>query len=167
MEMKFNLILVLSTALIPLVIGFIWYNPKVFGNIWMKEVGLKMEDGQNVNLTKLLLMSLVYSIMTLFILTPIVIHQFGIFSTLATQDAFVPNSENAKLFSSLIEKYGTNFRTLKHGALHGFLTGVFLVLPIVGTSSLYENRSWKYVLISSGFWIVNFMIMGAIICAYA
>lgn len=53
MDIKLNWILVLSTALIPLVMGFIWYNPKVFGNIWMKEIGLKMEEGQNVNLTKL------------------------------------------------------------------------------------------------------------------
>lgn len=32
---------VLIAALLNMVVGSIWYAPKVFGNIWMKEVGLK------------------------------------------------------------------------------------------------------------------------------
>ena len=53
MEMKFNLILVLSTALIPLVIGFIWYNPKVFGTIWMNEIGMTEEKAKQGNMAKI------------------------------------------------------------------------------------------------------------------
>jgi hypothetical protein len=30
-----NPIAILGAALIPTVIGFLWYNPKVFGNAWM------------------------------------------------------------------------------------------------------------------------------------
>ena len=48
---------------------------------------------------------------------------------------------------------------------HGFLVGLFLALPVIGTNSLYEKRSFKYVLVTGGFWIVCFMIMGGIICA--
>lgn len=167
MDIKLNWLIILSTAIIPLITGFIWYNPGVFGKIWMNETGVKMDDAKNVNMAKIMLISIIYSLLITMVLTPIVIHQFGFFSMLATPDAFDPNSENAKLFSSLIEKYGNNFRTFKHGAFHGFLTGIFLVLPVVGTSSLYEGRSWRYVLVTCGYWILNFMLMGGIICAFA
>jgi len=30
-------------ALVPTIIGFIWYNPKVFGTAWMASAGLTME----------------------------------------------------------------------------------------------------------------------------
>jgi hypothetical protein len=42
------------------------------------------------------------------------------------------------------------FRTFKHGALHGFLSGLFLALPIIGTNALFE-RSFKYTLVTGGF----------------
>ena len=38
--MNINFLALLLAALSTLVVGFIWYNPKVFGNIWMKEAGL-------------------------------------------------------------------------------------------------------------------------------
>jgi hypothetical protein len=69
-------------------------------------------------------------------------------------------------YAAFLADYGTAYRTFKHGALHGFLTGLFLVLPILGTNALYEKRSFKYTLVTSGFWIVCLMIMGGIICAW-
>jgi hypothetical protein len=62
--------------------------------------------------------------------------------------------------------YGSAYRTFKHGALHGFMTGLFLALPMVGTNALYERRSYKYTLIVGGYWCISFMIMGGIICAW-
>ncbi len=31
MMMKLNFLIILAAALIPMVMGFIWYNPKIFG----------------------------------------------------------------------------------------------------------------------------------------
>ena len=31
---------VIVGAFVPMVMGFIWYNPKVFGNAWMKSLGI-------------------------------------------------------------------------------------------------------------------------------
>ena len=41
-----NFIAVLIAAVVPMVMGFIWYNPKVFGTIWMKETVLTQEEIQ-------------------------------------------------------------------------------------------------------------------------
>jgi hypothetical protein len=44
------------------------------------------------------------------------------------------------------------------------MTGLFLILPVTGVGALYERRSFKYVLVSGGYWVISMMIMGGIIC---
>ena len=41
---EFKLWVFALAALVPLVIGFIWYNPKVFGSAWIKATGLTEEQ---------------------------------------------------------------------------------------------------------------------------
>ena len=41
-----NLIVSALAALFPLALGFVWYNPKVFGNAWMAGAGLTQETAQ-------------------------------------------------------------------------------------------------------------------------
>ena len=41
--MLFNPIAVIVAALSTFIVGFIWYNPKVFGTIWMQESGMTEE----------------------------------------------------------------------------------------------------------------------------
>ena len=42
--MEFNPIALFLSAIVTLAVGFIWYNPKVFGTIWMRENNLTPED---------------------------------------------------------------------------------------------------------------------------
>lgn len=35
---------------ISLIVGAIWYNPKVMGTLWMKETGVTEEDAKNANM---------------------------------------------------------------------------------------------------------------------
>ena len=39
----FNIPVVLGAALIPTIVGFIWYNPKVMGEAWMKAAEMTEE----------------------------------------------------------------------------------------------------------------------------
>lgn len=50
--MPFNLIAVLVSSLVTLLVGFVWYNPKVFGTIWMQETGMTEEKAQKSNMLK-------------------------------------------------------------------------------------------------------------------
>ncbi|MFI0491442.1 DUF1761 domain-containing protein [Flavobacterium sp.] len=160
--MEINWIALLLAALSTLVVGFIWYNPKVFGAIWMKETGIKMEGGKpnGSEMAKLLGISLIYAFMISIILQFNVIHQFGAFSMTGGDILHAKPSYNA-----FMADYIDAFRTFKHGAFHGFLVGLLLALPMIGTNSLYEKRSFKYVLVTGGYWIVCFTIMGGIICS--
>lgn len=158
--MEFNFLALLLAALSTLVVGFIWYNPKVFGTIWMNETGMTEEKAKGSNMALIFGMSVVYAFFIAFVLQFLTIHQFGAFGMIGGDVA------NAKpSFTAFMGDYGDTFRSFKHGALHGFFTGLFLMLPVVGTNALYEKRSWKYTLVTGGFWIVCAMIMGGIICS--
>ena len=69
-------------------------------------------------------------------------------------------------YTAFMADYGNAFRTFKHGALHGFSGGLFIVLPITAINGLFEQKSWKYILVNAGFWIVSMTIMGSIICGW-
>ncbi|MEZ4805744.1 MAG: DUF1761 domain-containing protein [Bacteroidia bacterium] len=164
-----NFVAVLVAALIPMIVGMIWYNPKVFGNAWMKSIGVndaeEMKKGANMAL--IFGMSFVFALMLALILNPIVIHQMGIESL----KQGLPDAQKTGTLTMMVNgepfEYANLFRTFKHGAFHGVLAGLFIALPIIGTSSLYERRGFKYIAISAGFWIVNMALMGGLICAWA
>ena len=52
------------------------------------------------------------------------------------------------------------------GAFYGFLTGFGWVAFANAVNSLYEQRSWKYMLIIGGYWTVAFTVMGLILGAW-
>ena len=157
--MEINFLALLLAALSTLVVGFIWYNPKVFGTIWMKETGINPEEGKKPNMILLFGVSILYAFFIAFVLQMITIHQFGALGMIGGDIATAKPS-----YTAFMADYGDAFRTFKHGALHGTMTGLFLVLPVIGTNALYEKRSFKYTLVTGGFWIVCFAIMGGIIC---
>ena len=158
--MPFNPIACLVAALSTFLVGFIWYNPKVFGTIWMNETGMTEEKAQKGNMIKIFGLTLVFSLMISFMVVPsMVIHQIGAFQLVGGDE------NNASLLEFLKDK-GDAFRSFKHGALHGFFAGLMFVLPLTAINSLFEQKSWKYILITSGYWIVSLTIMGAIICGW-
>lgn len=163
--MEINWYIVLATGLIPNIIGFLWYGP-LFGKAWVVEAGVNPKP-ENVNMLKMTLLTLIFGVMLATALTTLVIHQMSVQSALMSEDFFNPDSEVNKYFMDFMSRYGENFRTFKHGALHGFMAGLFIFFPIMGCNALYEGKSWKYTLINTGFWTVCAMIMGGIICAFA
>jgi hypothetical protein len=41
---EINYLAVLFATIATMIIGFLWYSPILFGNVWMKQIGLKEED---------------------------------------------------------------------------------------------------------------------------
>lgn len=159
--MEFNFIAIIVAALVPLIVGFIWYNPKVFGNAWMQASGMTEEQIKGGNMAKIFGLSLLFAFLLAFMLPTLVNHQMAAVS-LTGGDV-----ENAlPSFQAFMDDYGDAFRTFKHGVLHGVLAGIFIALPILGTNALFERKSAKYILINSGYWIVTLGIMGGIICGW-
>lgn len=159
--MEINILALIVAAASTLVVGFIWYNPKVFGTAWMNEAGMTEEKMKGANMALIFGLSLLFAFLLALEMQFITIHQWGAVSTVGGDPSTALPS-----YEAFMNDYGDAFRTFKHGALHGFLAGIFIALPIIGTNALYERKSWKYILINVGFWTVCMTIMGAIICGW-
>lgn len=161
--MEFSLLAALLAALSSFVVGFIWYNPRVFGTIWMKEAGLTQEQIAKGNMLKTFGLTFLYSLMFAFMMPTLVIHQMGAISMVGGP-ALVENAKPSYL--AFMADYGTVFRTFQHGALHGFISGIFLATPVIAINGLFEQKTWKHMAIQAGYWIVTMTIMGSIICGW-
>ena len=159
--MEINFLALIVAALSTLVVGCIWYNPKVFGNIWMRESGLTEEKMKGANMPVIFLLAIFFAFLIAMVLQFLTIHQWGALGMIGGD---VPHAKPS--FGAFMTDYGTAFRSFKHGALHGFLAGLFLAFPMIATNALFERKSWKYTFINSGYWAVCFMIMGGIICSW-
>lgn len=165
--MEFNIIILGVAAIVPMLTGFIWYGPMLFQNTWMKEAGVTEESMKGGNMALIFGSAYVLSLLLTMGLMPIVIHQMGIFSTLVGEPGFNDQAGEAyDTFLSLTNTYGDRFRTFKHGLFHGTITGFFIALPILGTQALFERKSFKYVAINAGYWIVTLALMGGVICQW-
>ncbi len=163
--MNYNEIFLFVAALIPLIIGFIWYNPMVFGKVWMKVSNLTEADMKRSNLA--LIFGLTY-VLGLFIaagLMGIVIHQQGIYSLFA-DNLTSGDVEIKAMVNNIMDKYGDKHRSFGHGALHGGIAAIMLALPVVAINALFERRSWKYIAIHAGYWFVTLTLMGGLICQF-
>ncbi len=159
--MEWNIWAVVVAALVTLPIGFIWYNPKVFGTIWMRESGMTEEKAKGANMAKVFGLTILFSFMIAFMLPQIVIHQVGAMQLIGGD---VTNALPS--YHAFINDYANHHRSFGHGVLHGAMTGIFLALPIVGINSLFERKSAKYIFINAGYFIVSLAVMGGIICAW-
>ena len=48
-----NFLAIAAAAVSTLVVGFVWYHPKVFGTVWMREAGLTEEQLKKGNMLKI------------------------------------------------------------------------------------------------------------------
>lgn len=142
--MDVNFLSIAAAALSTFMVGFIWYNPKTFGAAWMETIGMTEEKARKGN------MALIFG------LSFVVAFLLGFYLYLTVNFGGGPGME-----------HGTpEFQTFKHGAFHGAFTGLLVALPVIVTISLFEQRSFKYMFIHAGYWIVSMTLMGGIVCMW-
>ena len=163
-----NILAVLVAAIVPMAIGMVWYNSKTFGNAWMKETGLTEEELRKANMVKVFGFSVLFSMMLSMVLQFNVIHQFGILSSFydyREQIKDITTPEGA-LYKQVMDLVGTGHRTFGHGMLHGVTTALFFVLPVIGINSLFERKTFKFIFIHVGYWVITLGIMGGILSVW-
>jgi hypothetical protein len=167
--MKINFLVILAATLVPLVVGFVWYSPKIgFGKAWMKASGMTEENAKGANIALVFGLTILFSFFVAVGIQFLVIHQIHTFSLLNAQKDFsTPGSESSTMLKKFLELYGESYRTFKHGVFHGMLGGILLAVPIIGVPALFERKGFKYVAINAGYWIVCMGLMGGIVCAFA
>ena len=166
--MILNLGIIALAALVPIVVGFVWYNPKVFGNAWMKACGLNEQDLQGGNMPLILGLSYLFSFFLGTAITMAVIHQNHFHSIFADSPAAAEVGSDLNVYiTEFMNLYGTKFRTFGHGAFHGVINAIFLALPLIGINSLFERKGFKYIAIHLGYWTITLALMGGIICQFS
>ncbi len=168
--MEFNFLAIAVAGLVPMAVGFVWYHPKVFGQIWMDLNGFTEESLKGSNMLLIFGVSLILSFILAFDLNFVVVHQTHVYSALMDMANVAaiddPNTALGAYYADFVANYGTNFRTFKHGALHGVLATLFFVFPVLGINSLFERRGFKYIFLHVGYWLVCLVIMGGIISGW-
>ncbi len=160
--MEMNWLATIVAALVPTVVGFIWYNPKVLGNAWMQAADMTEEKIKGGNMPVIFGLSFVLSVMLALAMNNLAIHQMNVPGIFYGDES----PEPAAFLQDFMAKHGSNFRTFSHGAAHGLLAGLFIGLPILATNAMFERKSFKYIAVNGGYWIVTLTLMGGIICAW-
>ena len=106
--LELNWTIILISALVPTITGMIWYNPKVFGTVWMKLNGFTEEQMKGGSLPKMIILSIIFSLFITMAMHPIVIHQMGIYSVLANEPG-IQGANGAIDVNSEAGAYLTNF----------------------------------------------------------
>ncbi|RMZ57944.1 DUF1761 domain-containing protein [Chryseobacterium nematophagum] len=158
--MQINFLAIFVAALVPLIMGFIWYNPKVFGKVWMEEAGLTEDKMKGTNVG-VFIFSLILSVLISYFLQFVTIHQFGALGMIGGD---VMNANDS--YQAFMKDYGMAYRSFGHGALHSFIAGVLFVFPLIAINAMFERKSWKYTMINTAYWTITITIMGGIICGW-
>lgn len=164
--MEFNFLFLALAALVPLVMGFLWYGPLLFQNAWMKQMGFTEESLKGGNMAVIFILSYVFSFLLAFFLQFITTHQAGVYSSMVESGSTDLATDAIVHFKEFMDAYGSNYRSFGHGALHGAMTGIFIVLPVLATQAMFERKSFKYVAINAGYWIITIALMGGIVCKW-
>jgi hypothetical protein len=59
-----------------------------------------------------------------------------------------------------------NGKTIGTATLYGLVVGVVWIAFAISITAMYEQKSFKYMLINGGYWTVSFTMMGLIIGAW-
>lgn len=162
--MPTNFYMYFVAGLIPLLIGSIYYSPKVAGNAWMKTNKFTPESMQGANMPLIFGLTYLFSCFIAFMMGSFVIHQGGVFGMMYPE-VLEAGSATQQHFNELMQQYGDNSRTFKHGVIHGIMTAVLFVAPIIAINALFERRGWKYMLIHIGYWVICLALIGGLICS--
>ncbi|MFT4523575.1 MAG: hypothetical protein ACI8ZN_002530 [Bacteroidia bacterium] len=161
--MIISLPVILLSALVPMVLGFLWYGPMLFGKVWQAETGITDEQIKGDNMPLMMGLGYVFAAMLAFALNGVVIHQNAL-GSLLMDEAISLDMKTA--LEAVQVGVADSFRSFKHGLIHGSFAGLFIALPLFASNALFERKSAKYVAVNAGYWIVTLALMGGIICQF-
>ena len=163
----FNFYILPITAFIPLIIGFIWYRPNVFGTRLAETTGAPIEQiTQSKSMGQMVLVYL-FGLLLSYIMMLVSVHQIGVFQLFFLESSFADASSEFRSFTNdFLAQYGTRHRTFGHGMIHGAEASFCFSLAILGISALLTGKSLKSIWVHVGFWVITCSLMAGVNCAF-
>jgi hypothetical protein len=139
-EMQMNWAAFAVAVVAQMVIGFIWFHPKVMGTMWSKASGISLEDMKPKNPGMVYGLTILYTVLfTMFIMTNV---------TGPGQD---------------VAPDGHSYHTFQHGVVHALILTGFVILPVLGTPALYEGKTKGWMIVQVGYWLVRLIVAAGIL----
>ncbi|MEK6883785.1 MAG: DUF1761 domain-containing protein [Nanoarchaeota archaeon] len=132
-----NYLAVFVSAIVSMIIGFLWYSPALFGKAWMKAGNMNMKDmdkAKKKGMGKLYFLAFIGALLMAFVLA---------------------------YFVGYLTAY-TFFEGMEVGAY----IWLGFIFPVLLGSFLWEGRSVKYYLINVLYWLINLAVMGGILAIW-
>ncbi len=133
-NVEVNYVAVVLAALSTMVVGSIWYTPKVFGKAWMSLAGLKQKDLEKNGMWPIAI-TLVVSLITAYVLAHVAYLSNSFFGNSFLQDTL----------------------TTAFWAWLGFTAARFI------THDAFEARRKKLTLLNISHELVTFLVMGLVV----
>lgn len=137
--MDINLLSVLVAAIATMVLGFVWYSPLLFAKPWTVEMGYNPDDKAKMEE-----------------LRKGAGKSYGI--------SFVASLVSAFILAKIIDI--TTVDSALYGMKIGFAVWLGFVTTVQLTSKLFGNQSTKLYLINTGYQLVCYLAMGAILAVW-
>ena len=135
MDVDVNWLAVVLAALSTMVVGSIWYTPKVFGNTWAKLAKVDLKKAAEMGAGRAIFITLIVSLVTAYVLAHVTFLSNTFFGNSWLQDSL----------------------TTAFWVWLGFTASRFI------THDAFENRPTKLTVINIAHELVTFMVMGLII----
>ena len=134
-----NLFAVLTAALSTMVLGFVWYSPILFAKPWMREMGFDPSDKVKVQ-------------------------EMQKAAGPAYFGSFVASLVSAFVLALFL--HWLRVESLEFGLLVGFHVWLGFVATVQLTSVLFMKQSMKLFAINTGYQLVCYLAMGAILAVW-
>jgi len=152
------------TAAFPLVIGYLYYKPSVFGEALRSatdETIKKRSPIMKYGLTYL------FGLFMSYIIFLFAVHQSSVYQLfLHESDLLQSGTELNTYVTEFMDRFGARHRTFGHGVIHGVEITLLMGLGMLGVSTLYEGRPMKYLWIHLFYWLICGALMGGALCAW-
>ena len=129
-------------ALIPLLVGYVYYSDALFGKTMRKVNGFSDDFFKKGNPAVIFGVSYLFCVFLAVMMTGLSLHQTSTFSMMMPE-ILEKGSSAQEVFTSLMDQYGDAHRNFSHGALHGVMAAILFALPILGIIALFERTAQR------------------------
>ena len=140
MNIDVNYVAVLAAAIASFVVGFLWYSPLLFGNVWMKlrgitKASIKTKKGQK-NMGILYALSFVVGVLMAYVLSHVMTLSMNYFG----------------------------YSKLNTGLTSAFWMWMGFVMPVQITATIFsDKKSWPLWAIDTGYQLASLLVMGVVL----
>jgi hypothetical protein len=138
-----NYLAIIIAVVAHFILGFLWYTP-LFGKIWAKELGIKMEEGQKPP-TSLLIRGMIFNLIGNFFMAFVFYHNIAVWNPVTWGLASDGGSPAAYALTASI------------------FTWLGFFLPVDLNAVAWEGKSWKLFFINTSYHFLSLLLVAMIL----